>query len=526
MNLKDILEGHEIYRKYSSYWDFLLSSYEGGVNYSGAYIINGSNPSSLLDSLFRVFANGKEISSNVHGNLFMHPKERTQDYAERVRMSYYYNFCAPVIDIYTNHLFKQEIVNKFKSIQSEVDEIYEDVDCNGSSLPEFRRKVADMAQVYGHVFIVVDSPALDEKNIISRKDQIENRAFPYFSIYTPSSLINWSLDKFGNPYWVILAEPNEVNTDPETYDKNKKKQNRFRLWTREEWFLFEGETIISSGTHGLGIVPIVCAYDKKSNLYDNYLGVSAIADICFIARDIYNSCSELKQILRDQTFAFLAVQGTSDEYRELSVGTSKGLLYPEGRNAPQYVAPPSSNADIYFQHIDRQVSKIFQLAKLEGGSVIQPQQSAVMQSGVSKAWDFNETNSSLTCKSNNLEDAEMKMWQIFALWLNKEFDGTVQYPKEFSVSSLKDDMNEAEQSARLALGDTYQLEVLKSIQKKRFPSATPEEIDVMAQEAEEEITNRKQLEQGNQPMGGLNLRSRMPFLFNKNANSAAKGGNE
>ena len=519
MIIKDMLEGNEIYRKYCAYWNFLLQSYEGGVNYTGAYVVNGSNPSSLYDSLFRVFANGKEITSNIQGNLFMHPKERTQDYAERVRMSYYYNFCAPIIDIYTNHLFKQEIVNKFESIETDVDEVYENVDCSGSSLPEFRRKVADMAQIYGHVFVVVDSPLINESDVLTRRDQIEKRAFPYFSIYSPQSVINWSLDKFGNPYWVLIAEPTDLNIDPAQYDKKKKSSVRYRLWTREEWYLFEGETLISSGTHGLGIVPIVCVYDKRSNLYSNYLGVSCISDISFIARDIYNSCSELKQILRDQTFAFLAVQGTADEYRELSVGTSKGLLYPEGRNAPVYVAPPSSNAEIYFQHIDRQVSKIYQIAKLEGGSGTQ-QQSAVMQSGVSKAWDFNETNSSLTSKSNNMEDAEMKMWNIFALWLGKEFDGSIQYPKEFSVSSLSDDMNEAEQSAKLALGDTFKLEILKSIQKKRFPGATQEEIKVMAEEAEEEIGAQKE---SLQPTGG-NLRSRMPFLFNKNANSAEKGG--
>jgi hypothetical protein len=478
-SIKDLVESpHPVFKNNHNFWSFLLDSYEGGPDYNKGMI---TQPAGMVDNLknwaFRILAGGKEVTTNRSGNLFMHPKERWRDYNDRLRMSYYYNFCSPIIDIYTDHLFKQPINIDFGDIENEVDERKENIDNKQSSIGEFRKEMADLAQVYGHIFVITDSPRF-EGNVISKADILNNNLLPYFTLHHPQNIINWALDEFGSPYWVIVRECLDANQDPFNFNKDTIELARYRLWTRQEWILYSGDySEIARATHGLNIVPITCVFDKQSKKVRNFMGISAIADISFIARDIYNSCSELKQILRDQTFAFLAIQGNSSEYDELSVGTSKGLLYPPDRNVPQYVSPPSQNAEVYFRHIDRQVSKIFQLAKLEGGSVQAPEQSAVMQSGVSKAWDFNQTNSALSKKAGNLEDGETKLWQIYALWLKKEFDGSIQYPHEFSIQSLNEDLDEAEKIMRLNLGADFNKEIKSAIIQKKFPRMTKEDLD-------------------------------------------------
>lgn len=494
--IKDAVEKpHAVWSANVDYWNFLMQSYEGGIKYTNS-LITGNNKSKagFLNSLMTFFVNGVDQSkqiTEISGNLFQHPKEKSEDYNRRLNMSYYYNFCAPVIDIYKNHLFKDPVVADWSNIADEVSEREENIDNSGSSLEEFRKQIAEMAQLYGHVFVIVDSPKISsESEPINLQDQKDMELYPYFTIHQPQNVINWSLDKDGCPYWVLLREYEDQNTDVKLYDKTKTNSSyTYLLWTRTEWARFNKDyELIETNTHDIGEVPIVCVYDKKSKYARNFLGISMIADIAFISRDIYNSCSELKQILRDQTFAFLAIQGTSDEYNELSTGTGKGLLYPEGRNVPQYVSPPADNANIYFDHIDRQVSKIYQLAKLESGGlsgsvkVAGNVSNSNQQSGVAKAWDFNETNSALNEKAGNLEDGETKLWQLFALWLGKEFEGSIKYPDEFSVSSILDDITEAEAAARLKLGETYDIEVKKAIQKKKFPSAPQDELDAMAEE--------------------------------------------
>jgi hypothetical protein len=241
---------------------------------------------------------------------------------------------------------------------------------------------------------------------------------------------------------------------------------------------------------------------------------------------VYNSCSELKQILRDQTFAFLAIQGTSDEYNELSVGTSKALLYPETRNVPQYISPPSQNAEVYFAHIDRQVSKMFQLAKLESGGlsaqVSNPSGQGIQdqQSGVSKAWDFNQTNSALSKKAGNLEDGEMKLWNTFSRWVNgNDFEGRVEYPNEVSIQSLNQDLDEAEKIMRLSLGTEFNKEVKRAIIKKKFPRMNDKDLGKLIDGME------TQEEQAGKGESGR-LLDRVPSFMNRvsalNANSGGK----
>jgi hypothetical protein len=513
--VRDLVENpHPIYRKYRDYFNFLLDSYEGGKDYCEAKVGN------LGAGIAKVYVNGHEFKTSTNANLFQHPKERYQDYQSRLDMAYYYNFCSPIVDIYSDHLFKQPIIEDFGSIEDVVTERKENIDNKGSSIGELRKEISDMAQIYGHIFVTTDSPQY-EGRVISKADVLENNLLPYFTIHHPQSVINWALDEFGSPYWVLIKECLDANPDPFNFNKNKLDNSFYRLWTRQEWILYDGEyNEIDRGTHALGVVPITCVFEKQSKKVRNFLGISAIADIAFITRDIFNSCSELKQILRDQTFSFLALQGKAGDYNEVEVGTNKGLIYPPETATPQYISPPSANAEVYFKHIDRQVSKIFQLAKLEGGSVQAPDQSATMQSGVSKAWDFNQTNSALSKKAGNLEDGETKMWQMFAKWNDTEFDGSIEYPHEFDVKSLNSDLDEAEKMFRISLGAEFNKEVKKSIMKKKFPRMPDEDMTEL-------IDNMEQKEdEANRGLGG-SLLNRIPSLMkmtvgNKDANSGGK----
>ena len=523
-SIKDIVENpHWIYRRYNAYWDFLLQSYEGGLEYTNSQISGTRNPSGILEGLFNIFVNGKKQETpTLSGNLFQHTKERSDDYNRRVNMSYYYNFCDPIIDIYNDHLFKKGITKDYGIIDSTIQQIDNDIDRVGSSIDEFRKSLAQKGQIYGHSYVVVDSPNLSKTEIITRQDQINNRAFPYLSIYSPQNVLNWALDEFGFPYWVLLRETKDANSDIETFDKNRTQEVYYRVWTRNDWKLYDSKyQIIQEGINPIGRVPIVCVFNKKSDKARNFLGISAIGDISFVARDIYNSCSELRQILRDQTFAFLALQGHADEYSELELGTGKGIVYPPERNKPEYVSPPSSNAEVYFNHIDRQIAKIYQLAKLEGGSVKFSEESVTDgQSGISKAWDFNQTNSSLATKASNLEDGETRIWELVALWEGKEFDGSISYPDEFSISSLMADLTELEKETRLQFGKTFNVEVRKAILQKKFPRKEESEIDAMVEEIKTEFSAANN--QAN------DLASRVTSYFNNNrsTNTATGGQNK
>ena len=109
MSIMDLIEQpHRTYKRNVGFWNFLMDSYEGGQDYIGEYI----------DASHKVYAGGQEVKIAQQTHLFKYKKERTDDFKQRVNMSYYYNFCAPIVDIYTNHLFKNPIAENWGSIEN------------------------------------------------------------------------------------------------------------------------------------------------------------------------------------------------------------------------------------------------------------------------------------------------------------------------------------------------------------------------------------------------------------------------
>lgn len=507
-SIKELIENpHQIWKANYNYWNFLLNSYEGGKDYTGA-----DSPLVTTGGVIATYR-GQSIESKAMAyNLFRHKKELDEDYKSRIQMSYYYNFCAPIVDIYTNHLFRQPIIEDFASIQDLVEKRRDNIDRKHSNIDEFRHELNEDVQIFGHSFVITDMP--EDQGELTLQDRIVNDQFPYFTIFYPTDVLNWSLDKYGRPYWVLVRECLDGNEDPLQYDKNKTVQYNYRLWTRTEWILYGPDyEIIDQGMHLVGRVPIDIIYDKPSKKYKNFLGISTLSDISFIARDIYNKCSELNEIFRNQTFSFLTIQGKSSEYNADSVGTSKALIYPEGMNQPAFVGPAPDNARVLMEQIDRQISKIFQLAKLEGGAASSDQRVDV-QSGVAKAYEFQETNASLSQKAGHMEDGEYRLWSTFATWEGKEFDGSIQYPRDFNVKDLSSDLDEAEKLMRMNMGEEFDKKIKEALIKKKFPRMQNDEVEAMVEEA---TTASKP---------GFNLRNRLPGVFNNNPlqNNGGNGG--
>ena len=158
---------------------------------------------------------------------------------------------------------------------------------------------------------------------------------------------------------------------------------------------------------------------------------------------------------------------------------------------------------------------MFQIAKLEGGSATQTQ-TAVQESGTSKAWDFNETNAALTSKASNMQDAEMKRWDIFAIWEGKKsFEGNIVYGDKFDIQSLSDDLDEAEKSLKLEMGKEFNKEIKKAIVKKKFPRMPEKDLQVIL----DDIEDNEGVEEGGSLLTKLGLRG-------KNGNKPVKKGEE
>lgn len=416
------------------------------------------------------------------GYLFSHTREPIQDFADRKRRVNYFNYCAPLVDIWLGHLYRQPIKRTSGSNQQRLDDFLSDVDLCGNSINAFMKEQSvQSAQIYGYSFVLVDKkPVLEDERTLA--DERRNGAdVPYFSYIDPQAMINWALDRQGKSIWMRYVEL--VEEMPE-WDSAPRKIKRYWTWTRQEWIIHEIVTDhngkdsevkeVSRETHRLGVVPIVTVYNRKAK--DRRLvGLSPLRDIAPINRTIYNISSLIDEFLYRQCFNVLTMpkSGIQSDTEDIKLGTSNVLEYDwtEGMPAPQYLSPSVDPAQYKMEWIDRLIAQIFRLAK------VRPLDQSSMQaiSGESKRWDFHQENQSLNDKADNAQQAEIEMFRIWQMWQAQEPDIEIDYPEDFDIRGINEEIAEALELQTLPLGARFKSEYLKKL-VRRIDSKLPDDI--------------------------------------------------
>ena len=270
MNRTTFKKRHGDYEASKGLWDFFYQSYEGGANY-----IEG-------------------------GNLIQHPREDTTVYNRRKERAYYVNYCGAIIDTYIAHLNKQPPIVSVPKPAGAWAEFSRDVNRRNDSLQEFRREVQVAAMVLGQTFIAVDKP---DSEALSLAEEIETGA-PFFVHYYPWDVVDWDLDEFGKPYWVKLLEVDRsVPSSP--FEKQAGGKVLYKIWFRDSWSLLNSDgKVVSTGENPLGEVPIVPVLNRKK-LGKSMTGISALNDIAYLNKRIFNLGSLIDQFAFSAAFPML-----------------------------------------------------------------------------------------------------------------------------------------------------------------------------------------------------------------------------
>ena len=80
-------------------------------------------------------------------------------------------------------------------------------------------------------------------------------------------------------------------------------------------------------------------------------------------------------------------------------------------------------------------------------------------------------------------------------------------PDEFSVQNLNDDLDEAEKILKIQLGKAFNLEIKKSIIKKKYPRIADDELDKMITDLETAETKLQTKTDGSRIFGRLGLKA-------------------
>ena len=167
MTKEELLKQHADYRRFSPEWLFFVRSYFGGKRYAqGRYLLQ-------------------------------HPFESDDTYTRRLATAYFYNYCAPVVDIFVSLLFKKEPSRNFGSLTNDplFNDFLSDADFTGNTYPQFIREAQRYASIYGRVSVLVDKPSI-EVDTKARAQELGVR--PYLNLITPENITDWQHVKLAN----------------------------------------------------------------------------------------------------------------------------------------------------------------------------------------------------------------------------------------------------------------------------------------------------------------------------------------
>ena len=452
MTREELEKRHSLYNESISDWNFFIRSYMGGSAYkNGNYLLK-------------------------------HPFESTVNYDRRKESAYYYNYCSPIVDIFTSHLFKKGAKRNFGTLGE--DELFHyfiyDSDLRGSSFSQFMRDASRYASVYGSVSFIIDKPG---KEVITKAEAIEADIRPYVTMLTPENILDWSFERG--------VDGRERLTMVKIYEGS----GRYRVWTDDDWHLWQvvgnnadsdsdGVLLIDSGEHLLGQVPLVTLYNKSTGI--NFKGISDLEDIADINRNIYYLCSDAKEIIENTAFPMLAMpysKLTGDD--EVEAGPKNIIQFdPEHDGAkPYWLEAPHSSLSEIREWVRQDINEIHRIAKMGGARGTETSKQA--RSGIALELEYQQLHAILSEKADNIEQAEREILKLWAMWEGKIFDGFIDYPDDFSVRDLASDLDRSLKAKDVKVSSvTFDKELQKNIVDAVLPKLTDEVRRKISEEIE------------------------------------------
>lgn len=382
--------------------------------------------------------------------LVPHPRESLDKYNRRRFMSYYCNYVKPCVSAHVDPIFKDYPVREYDDNEF-FNKFINDVDGKGTKIDRFMKRAATRAKLFGMVLIVIDNASDMPKNL---EGAIQKRAFPYLYIVKPQQIKDYVLDKFDN-LSMISYELQETIIENNT----KVTKNITWKWTKDKWFKIDGGTKIE-GENKIKTIPVIPLFGSLNEEGS----IHPTSDFYGIARTnlaIFNACSELRELVRNQAFNILiypvAEDGNYDEALEIIAGTNDVLLYRGNSGGkPELIAPSAVPGEMIMNELAMMIQEIYRMAALSNVTGVQEQ-----TSGVAKEWDNQSTHQTIAEFAKNLEEVEEKIGLIFGLYVNKTLNFIVNYNDEYGVVDVSAKLDEVTKALALAIGGKFNIEVKK-----------------------------------------------------------------
>ncbi|MCK9596494.1 hypothetical protein M0R19_04880 [Candidatus Pacearchaeota archaeon] len=462
---------HWMYSKFKPMWDEYINLYEG---------------------------------IDVMSYILQHTRESDDAIRKRRARAYYVNLVAPIVDLFTEFIFRKPItrqskteakgvvektVKKVKEVlnvgqRNVFDEFWENSDGKKRPIKKFMIDADKLRQIFGYVDILVDRPSAEQI-----ADGMEAKS--YAIAYTPENCINWSMDANGEFIWLRFREYIEDFEDPYKLEPEEITDESYYYvtWTKKEWVKHKIDPKskdvikVGGGAHNLGIVPVYRLKNKSSFKYQD-IGIALVQDIAGVCKAILRWTSLLDEELHNKALNILRIAAWPDMPNTFTLSEGNVLAYTpvEGAGPPEFMAPTSEPAANLRANIKDEKDTILKIVKLKGGVAVEEQTSP---SGIALARIFNETNNAISAKADALQDCEDALCRFVGLWANTPWKGSISYPDDFDIYNLTDELNILLSAREALTSETAIKNIEKGVVKKMLPDVDPDAMKTIEEEIDE-----------------------------------------
>ena len=222
-----------------------------------------------------------------------------------------------------------------------------DVDLQGNDLNVWTYETARLAIRYGHIGVLVDAPAANEKGR------------PYWVTYTPREILGWRTEIIdGIQKFTQLRLLEKVIVPDGEYGEKEVEQVRlltpgaFEIHRKNEK---SGEyNLHEEGTTSLTEIPFAVAYSNRVNFMESRPPMEDIAELNLKA---YQIQSDLDNQLHISAVPMLAFFGFPQSSEEVSAGPGEAIAFPAEGKA-EYIEPDGKSFNAQFERLDRLETQI------------------------------------------------------------------------------------------------------------------------------------------------------------------------
>ncbi len=383
-------------------WQYMLESYVGGDTYKA----------------------GKHLTR--------YTKEEDNEYLARINATPLDNHCASVISVYNSFLFRTVPDREFGSIKSlpETKAFLKDADHDGRTLNNFMKEASIWSSVFGHSWMLVVKP---NTNANTRADELEQEVRPYVSLLSPLTVTDWTFTRQPNGVFKLtyLKYIEEVSGVVQT----------IKEWTVDTIVTYvvdsdkEDLLDMTIEANQLNKIPAVITYNKRA--ITRGTGISDISDIADAQRYNYNLNSEIEQSVRIDSHPSLV----KTEDTAAGVGAGALIIVPDNMDpglkpyALEFNGANINNIIATKESIEKSIDV------MANTGAVRAVESKTL-SGVAMQTEFQLLNAKLSEKADNLELAEEQLWRLFALYLDKSWDGEISYPGSFNIQDTHNEFTQ------------------------------------------------------------------------------------